>query len=58
MKTTILGIVGNTMYLEPFYGGDHIHEFTITDSQKEELLERGVQEYSSYQEIEDQLTGG
>jgi hypothetical protein len=55
MTTEILGIVGNNMYLAPFYGGDHDHIFTITDYQKKDLLERGIQEFSSYDYIEAKL---
>ncbi len=52
MKTEILGIVGNNMYLAPFYGGDNDHRFPITKEQKENLLEVGVKEYPSYDYID------
>jgi hypothetical protein len=57
METTILGIVGNRMYLAPFYGGDNDHCFTITNYEKKDLLERGVKEYPSYDYIEAKLYG-
>ena len=46
-NTTIIGIVGNFRYLEPFYGGDHMHKYTIGNSEKIDLMENGVQEYKS-----------
>lgn len=52
ISTEILGIVGNFMYLAPFYGGDNDHRFPITKEQKKDLLERGVTEYSSYDYID------
>lgn len=57
MQTTILGIVGDYMYLSPFYGGDNDHHFLITKSQKADLLERGVEEYPSYDHILAKIEG-
>ena len=57
MDTTILGIVNNTMYLAPFYGGDNDHSFIISEYQKRDLIERGVEEYPSYNYIEAKLHG-
>ena len=58
MDTTILGIVNNTMYLAPFYGGDNDHSFIISEYQKRDLIERGgVKEYPSYDHIEAILHG-
>jgi len=57
MDTTILGIIGLTLYLAPFYGGDNEHRATITKYEKEDLLERGVKEYPSYDYIEAMLHG-
>jgi|688.fasta_scaffold1484068_1 hypothetical protein len=52
IETTILGIVGNYMYIAPFYAGDNDHHFYISNFQKSDLLERNVKEYPSYQHIE------
>ena len=52
ISTEILGIVGNFMYLAPFYGGDNDHRFPITKEQKENLLDIGVTEYPSYDYID------
>jgi hypothetical protein len=52
-QTTTIGIVDLTLYLEPMYGGDSIHEATITKGAKDDLLECGIPEYKSYQEVID-----
>ena len=52
MKTEIIGIVGNILYLAPFYAGDQVHSTYMTDSTKEDLIERGVIEYPSYTYLE------
>lgn len=57
MKTEIIGIVDNLLYLAPFYAGDHIHSTYMTDSTKEDLIERGVIEYPSFTYIEAILHG-
>lgn len=44
----IIGIVGNVLYIEPFYAGDHAHEAVISNETKKDLLERGVVEYPNY----------
>lgn len=53
----LIGIIGNTLYIEPFYVGDHAHEATISNQTKVELIERGVKEYLSYDYIEAILHG-
>ena len=57
METEIIGIVGNILYLAPFYAGDHVHSTYMTDSTKEDFIERGVIEYPSYDYIEAILHG-
>jgi len=53
----LLGIIGNTLYIEPFYGGDHEHTATISDSVKDDLIERGVPVFPDYEHIEALLYG-
>jgi hypothetical protein len=53
----VLGIVNNTLYIAPFYGGDHDHSATITEFVKSDLIERGVPEFPSYDHIEALLLG-
>jgi len=53
----LIGIFGNTLYIEPFYAGDHEHQATISNQTKVELIERGVKEYLSYDYIEAILHG-
>jgi hypothetical protein len=50
-ETDLLGIVGNTLVIGPFYGGDSEHQVTINQSTKDDLIERGVPEYSDYSYI-------
>lgn len=53
----LIGIIGNTLYIEPFYGGDHAHEATISDYVKNDLIERGVPVFPNYDYIEAFLYG-
>lgn len=51
-KADLLGIVGNTLVIAPFYGGDNEHRVLIThQSDKDDLIERGVPEYPDYSYI-------
>lgn len=49
----VFGIVGNTLCIEPFYGGDYIHKIYITDSNKSDFKYVGVKEYDTLKELED-----
>jgi len=53
----LLGIVNNTLYIAPFYGGDYEHVATITEFVKSDLIERGVPEFPNYEHIEALLLG-
>ena len=54
MKTLeIIGIIGNTIYFAPFYGGDHIHDATLSRFEKRSFIDEGIKEYESYSEIEE-----
>lgn len=53
METTIIGLIDNTLYLHPFYAGDHIHQATVSDTVKSDLIERDVRVFTSYREIEE-----
>lgn len=57
MQVTILGIVGDTIYIEPFYAGDYAHELTISKYEKADFIKHGAVEYPSYSHIEAQLHG-
>jgi len=57
MEANIIGIVDNTMYLAPFFGGDHDHSVIITDYVKKDLIERGVSVFPNYTHIEAYLYG-
>jgi len=52
ITTKVVGIIGNTLYLHPIYGGDHIHRATIDKYTKDDLLERGIKEFSTFKEVE------
>ncbi len=53
----ILGIIGNTLYLSPLYGGDHEHRIEISNDEKKDLLESGADEFHDIDYIECQLHG-
>lgn len=53
----LIGIIGNTLYIEPFYGGDHEHTATLSDYVKNDLIERGVPVFPNYDYIEAFLYG-
>jgi len=52
MKTRLIGIVDNTLYIEGLYAGDHFHSSTITNDTKSDLIDRGVKEFSSYIDLD------
>jgi hypothetical protein len=53
IKTRIIGIVGNTLYIDGLYAGDYFHDSTISDWTKSDLIDRGVREFGSYRELND-----
>ena len=53
----LIGIIGNTLYIEPFYAGDHSHQATLSDWVKDDLIERGVPVLPDYDHIESFLYG-
>jgi hypothetical protein len=54
-EVTLLGIIGNTLHLGPFYGGDHAHKVKLTDEEKLDLLNSGCKEYDDEDHIMCQL---
>ena len=50
-EADLLGIVGYTLVIGPFYGGDSEHQIVIDQYTKDDLIERGVPEYSDYSYI-------
>ena len=48
MKTTLLGIIGNTLFIEAFNGGTNEHAVTVSNWTKIDLMNRGVIEYTEY----------
>lgn len=52
IHTKIIGIVGNTLYIDGLYGGDHFHDSILSDWTKSDLIDRGVREFSSKKELD------
>jgi hypothetical protein len=54
MKTDviIIGIVGNTLYFAPFYGGDHIHKAEVSKWERKDWVDSDIADYSSSYFIE------
>lgn len=48
----LIGIIGNTLYIKPFYAGDHAHQATLSDWVKDDLIDRGVPVLPDYDHIE------
>jgi hypothetical protein len=57
MNLAIIGIVGNTLYFEPFYAGDNEHDAVLSNDEKESFLENGVKEFPNYIHIQARLFG-
>jgi len=53
IKTRIIGIVCNTLYIDGLYAGDCFHSSIISDWVKSDLIDRGVREFGSYAELND-----
>ena len=41
METRILGIVGNILYIEEFYAGDHFHQLYIPEHELDAFINSG-----------------
>jgi len=52
MELTTICIIDMTLYVEPFYGGDHQHEYILDKFSKNELLEQGVPEWTNHDMID------
>lgn len=52
MNTIFIGIVNNTLFIAPFYAGDHIHEATITECTKSDFIAQGIVEFDNKKELE------
>ena len=57
MSNGIIGIIGNSLFLEPFYAGDHEHCAQISDMTKDDLIDRGIPVFPNYDYIEAHLYG-
>ena len=57
MEVNILGIVDDILYIAPFYAGDHYHQATLSDYDKQDFLLQGIPEYPDVNHIEAQLHG-
>ena len=42
METRILGIVGNILYIEEFYAGDHYHQLYIPEHELDAFINSGI----------------
>lgn len=49
----VFGIVGNILYIEPFYAGDNLHKATLDKYQKKDFIHAQVKEYETQKELED-----
>jgi hypothetical protein len=52
IRTRIIGIVDNTLYIDGLYAGDHLHDSIISDWTKSDLINRGVRVFSSRRELD------
>lgn len=57
METRILGIVGNTLYIQGFYAGDHYHQLLIPSHEKADFIHHGIPVYDNINYIECQGHG-
>jgi hypothetical protein len=53
----VLGILGNQVVIGPYYAGDGVHLATITDSTRQDLIERDVIVFESIDHINAYLYG-
>lgn len=50
----VFGIVGNKLYIEPFYGGDHLRSVVLSGYMTRDFIDyAGVKEYKTVEELED-----
>lgn len=49
----VFGIVGNTLYIEPFYAGDNLHKSTLDKYQEKDFIYSKVKEYVTEKELEE-----
>lgn len=49
----VFGIVGNTLYIEPFYGGDTLHKANLDKYQKKDFIFSQVKVYETEKELAD-----
>jgi hypothetical protein len=45
METRILGIVGNTLYIQGFYAGDNSHQLFIPEYELQAFIDAGIPVY-------------
>ena len=45
METRILGIIGNAVYIQGFYAGDHHHQLFVTDYELQAFIDAGIPVY-------------
>lgn len=57
MQVTLIGIIGNTLYIAPMYGGDNEHTAIVSKSEKTDLIERGVKELPNRDHVDAYLYG-
>jgi hypothetical protein len=57
METRILGIVGNTLYIQGFYAGDHFHQLIIPKHELDAFIDSGIPVYDNINYIECQEHG-
>lgn len=48
----VIGMIGNILFLAPFYAGDYVHRVTMDNYTKNDMVSRGVKEYTSKEELE------
>ena len=52
METRILGIIGNAVYIQGFYAGDHHHQLFVTDYELQAFIDAGIPVYDDIDYIE------
>jgi hypothetical protein len=57
METRILGIVGNVLFIQGFYAGDHMHTLIVPEHELEDFIYHGVPVYENRHHIDCQEHG-
>jgi hypothetical protein len=57
METRILGIVGNTLYIQGFYAGDHFHQLYIPEHELNAFIDSEIPVYDNINYIHCQTHG-